>query len=115
IVTCPVVSSSITALSSQSTTISWIRNSGRIKPSSEYPKSEGFRSITAQVHTHFQKSFCACPLSRHFEVSPPSCTKKVESISVRERFPRNSEWLPNSMMSLGLGVAVHANLYGIGL
>ena len=59
--------------------------------------SLGLFMLTAHEQTHFQKSLRAWPLSRHFCVSPPSCTKNVESISVAVITPRNSAWLPSSI------------------
>jgi hypothetical protein len=61
------------------------------------PRSDGARSITAHEQTHFQNSFSAWPFSRHTLVSPPSCTKNIDSISVRLIMPKNSAWLPSSL------------------
>ena len=55
----------------------------------------------------------ACPLSRQSRVDPPSWTKNIANISVRDMTPRNSAWFPSSMKSFGAGVAVQARRNGV--
>ena len=46
-----------------------------------YPRSEGFVKNTAHELINFQNGLTAWPFSIHSDVSPPSCTKYIESIS----------------------------------
>ena len=97
----------------ESTTWTCSSRPGRSNPSISYPMSSGLRSMTAHDATKSQNAGAAWPLSLHLDVSPPSWTKNMASISVLSMAPRNSAWLPSSMWSLGDGVAVHASLYGV--
>src|SRR5699024_839745 len=65
-----------------STINSVIFKGGRSYAPSSYPKSLGFVIMTAQLLTHSQNLSSACPLSLHFCVSPASCTKNIDNISV---------------------------------
>jgi hypothetical protein len=44
--------------------------------------------VTAHVQTHSQNFDFACPFMRHCDVSPPSWTKNIDSISSRVITPK---------------------------
>ena len=66
--------------------------------------------------SHRKNADSAWPLSRHPSFSPSPIepwTKNADSISCCAITPRNSAWLPISLMSFGAGVAVQHSRYGV--